>query len=470
MSIPDRVGAPLMTRLLSGWDSCDGPLHRCLANAVRRVIVSGALPQGAILPSQRALAQALAVSRTTVAVAYDELCTEGWLATRQGGTTWVRQPIPARQIAWQGDRLGSYAADRNPLDLTSGALAASPVLQRVLSGPWIDDLRSLLEIDGFLPAGLEMLRKAVTDYFDDVDLATPSAQLMITDGAHHGLTLVSECLVSAGDTVLVENPTYRGALDVFTRLGAQVVGIRTDHEGIDPSDLATAIHRHRPRLLYVMPAAHNATGVTWTQDRRREVASIATRASLLVVEDASTADLQLGRPAGPMSLLLSDERSVLIGSVTKLFWAGLRVGWLRGPERIVDAVLRARMTTNIAGSLPSQVLAARCLEHRHEARAIRRAELRQAQAETVDLLAHHLPAWRPHPADGSSLWVDTGEDATNLSARLRRRGVILNPGPTFSPSEEFASYVRLPLGHRARLAMALPLIAQAVSTPEAGHS
>ncbi|MCC6494674.1 MAG: PLP-dependent aminotransferase family protein [Propionibacteriaceae bacterium] len=470
MPIPDRVGAPLMTRLLSGWDGCDGPLHRCLVDAVRRVIVSGALPQGAILPSQRALAQALAVSRTTVAVAYDELCTEGWLATRQGGTTWVRQPIPARQMAWRGDRLGSYAADQNPLDLTSGALLASPILQRVLSDPWVDDLRSLLALDGFLPAGLEALRKAVTDSFDDVGLATPSAQLVITDGAHQGLTLVSECLVSAGDTVLVENPTYRGALDVFSRLGAHVVGIRTDNDGIDPSDLTTAIHRHRPRLLYVMPTAHNATGVTWTQDRRRDVASIATRASLLVIEDASTADLQLGQSAGPMGLLLPDEQSVLIGSATKLFWAGLRVGWLRGPEQIVDAVLRARMTTNLAGSLPSQVLAARCLEHRHEARSIRRVELRQAQAETVDLLAHYLPQWRPHPADGSSLWVDTGEDATNLSARLRRRGVILNPGPTFSPSEEFASYVRLPLGHRARLAMALPLIAQAVSTPEAGHS
>lgn len=463
MPNPDRVGAPLMTRLLTGWDNGAGPLHSNLADAVRRVISSGALPQRAILPSQRALAQALAVSRTTVAVAYEELCSEGWLATRHGGTTWVRQPIPARQMTWQGDRLGSYAAEATPLDLTSAALPASPVLERVLRGPWLDDLEGLLALDGFEPTGWTGLRNVVTEYFSGLGLPTPQDRLVITDGAHHGLTLVAECLVSAGDAVLVENPTYRGALDVFGRLGANVVGIRTDYDGMDPSDLAAAIHRHRPRLLYVLPTAHNATGVTWTEDRRREVAGLTTRAGLLVVEDASTADLQLGEPVDPLSLLLPDGLSVLVGSVTKLFWAGLRVGWLRGPERVVDAVKRARMTTNLAGSLPSQVLAARCFEHLAEARKVRRAELQQAQYEAVGLLAQHLPAWRPHLADGSSLWVDTGVDATNLSARLRRRGIIVNPGPTFSPSEDFPSHVRLPLGHRARLSVALPLIASVMA-------
>lgn len=467
MAGTNRAGAQLMGRLLSGWDTGEAALHASLADGIRRVITSGALQQGTTLPSQRMLAQALAVSRTTVAAAYNNLRDEGWLGAQHGGTTWVRQPNPARHASWQGDRLTSYSTQGGPLDLTSGTLPASRVLHRILSEPWTRAMTDLLASDGFLTSGWADLRERVADYFKDLDLPTEPDNLIITNGAHHSLTLVADGLLGAGDTVLVEDPTYRGAFDVFGRLGARTVGVRTDNEGIDPQHLEDMIRRHHPRLLYALPAAHNATGITWMDARRKAVAGLVERAGLVVVEDTSTIDLQLGPTIGPLGRLLPDELSITLGSVTKLFWAGLRVGWVRGTSARVGAVRRTRVAQDLAGSLPSQVIAARCLDHVAEARVLRRGELAHAQAEAVNLLAKHLPTWSCQLADGSSLWVDTGMDTTRLSAQLRRHGILLNAGPTFSPSEGFATYLRIPLGHRLALFEAVPMIAEIIGTERA---
>ena len=459
-----RVGAPALARLLSGWDEADAPLHTCLTDAIRRVITAGGLPEGAILPSQRLLAQALAVSRTTVATAYNDLQEEGWLGARQGGATWVRQPNPVRHASWQGDRLTSYAKIRGPIDLASGSLLASRLLPRILAGPWLRDLTAMLDTDGYAPAGWSVLRERVAGYFGTLGLPTSPDQLIITNGAHHSLSLAAETILGAGDVVLVEDPTYRGAFDVLGRLGARVVEVRTDEEGIDPQHLKAQIRRHRPRLLYIIPAAHNATGITWTDERRAAVAQVAAEADLLVLDDASTIDLQIdlprGQPVGPLGIELPDHLSVTIGSATKLFWAGLRVGWVRGPRQLIDALLRTRLALDLTGSLPSQVIAAECLDNIVEARILRRAELMQYRAEAVALLAEYLPQWSYRLADGSSLWVDTGMDATSLCARLRRRGILLNAGPTFSACGGFATHVRMPLGHRGALLAAVPEIAE----------
>ncbi len=471
MADSNRVGAPSLARLLSGWDDTEAPLHTGLTDALRRVIASGGLSEGAILPSQRLLAQTLAVSRTTVATAYNNLQEEGWLGARHGGVTWVRLPNPVRHSGWQGDRLTSYAEHRGPYDLASGSLLATHLLPRILHGPWLNDVIEMLDTDGYAPLGWSALRVGVAKYFDGLGLPTQPDQLLITNGAHNALSLAAEAILGAGDVVLVEDPTYRGSFDVFGRLGARVVGVRTDHLGIDPAHLREQIHRHRPRLLYVMPAAHNATGITWTDERRTAVAEIATNAELTVLDDASTSDLQIDLPrgdlVGPLGVLLPDHLSVTIGSTTKLYWAGLRVGWVRGPAHLIEAVLRTRLTLDITGSLPSQVLAARCLENVAEARLVRRAELKQSRADAIALLTDHLPTRTCRLADGSTLWVDTGIEATSLCARLRRRGILLNAGPTFSISEGFTTHVRMPLGHRDALFAAIPLMAEVLHDTEA---
>lgn len=456
----ERVSTAQMSRLLATWELAEGTsLHEQLAAALRELVSAGALRPGTILPSQRELCRILAVSRTTVAVAYDTLRDEGWLESRQGGVTWVRSVSARNNPAWLGDRLTSYAEGDSALDLTSGAMPASPVMARVLRGNWVWELRRLLAVDRFIPAGWSVLRERVAAEYTAQGLATDADSVLVTNGAHHALTLVAECLVGMGDVVLVEDPTYRGALDVFGRAGARVIGVPTDVHGIDPFELERLVRQHRPRLLYVLPTAHNVTGVTWSAERRAEVARILTDARLTTVDDASTADLHAGEFPGWLGALLPRELSVTLGSLTKLFWSGLRVGWCRGPAALLAAMLRDRLTSDLAGSLPSQVLVAECLRVAGEARQLRSQDLAAVRAGALELLATHLPHWRPWPAPGGGcLWVDTGEDATALAATLRRDGILLNAGPTFSPTDGFETFLRLPLGRPAALAAAIPRI------------
>lgn len=456
-----RITPTQLARQLSGWDIGTGPLHSLLSDAIRAVIVAGGLPQGAQLPSHRELARVLALSRTTVGAAYDTLKDEGWLSTRHGSGTHVRMASVRDAQDWHGDRLHSYAVPDSPLDLSSGALPASPVVGRVLRGSWVAELRESLPIDRFVPRGLEPTREAVAAAFTEQGFSTTSDQVLLTNGSHHALSLVAEVLVRPGDVVLVEDPTYRGALDVFARREAEIVGIGCDAEGIDPLVLESAIRRRAGRFLYVLPTAHNVTGTTWSAERRATVADMVARHGVITIEDASTADLHSGPDhPGHLGSLLPPELSLNLGSLTKLFWAGVRVGWLRAPAAILDAATERRVTRDLAGSVPSQVLAGALLPHAQEARTLRRTELAHVRSLASRLIFEHLPGWTHRtPSGGACLWVDTRTDTVALAARLARHRIAVIPGSHFSPADRWPRHLRLPLGRPATLELAIPAIA-----------
>lgn len=457
---PMRVGSSRMARHLTGWDAGDGPLHAQLAAAIRGQVETGMLPQGAILPSQRELARVLAVSRTTASTAYEALRSEGWLASRHGAGTWVRTNRRRTGPDWHGDRLGSYATPELPLDLSSGALAASPLMSKVLRSSWTTELRRHLVLDRFVPWGLGYVREAVAQYYTETAVPTNDQQILLTNGSHHALALVAECLLEPGDVVLVEDPTYRGALDIFARRGAQVLGIPVDAEGIDPGILDRAIRKHKARFLYVLPTAHCVTGTSWSHNRRQRVADIISATGTLVIDDGSTADLHAGEHPGYIASLLPAQQSITLGSLTKLFWAGIRVGWIRGPRQLLQAALEVRLTSDLSGSLPSQVLTAACLPLAEQARELRRHELDHARETTSELLVTHLPGWTTEPGRGGAcVWVDTHRDTAALASRLRREQIVVIPGTQFSPSDNWRTHIRLPLGRLSDLEDAIARIA-----------
>lgn len=454
-----RIAPTSLARQLADWDVANGCLHVQLSDAIRSLLVDGGLPPGAILPSRRELARVLAVSRTTVGTAYDTLREEGWLSTRHGAGTRVRMSTRRQAPDWHGDRLRTYVTLDSPLDLTSGALGASPILRRVLREDWTAELREALLLDRFVPRGLMSTRQAVADRYTLDGHSTTADQVVITNGSHHGLSVVADVLIQPGDVVLVEDPTYRGALDVFGRRGAEVVGVPCDAEGPDPLALEHAIRRRGARLLYALPTAHNVTGVTWSPARRRHVAAIVADTGIHVLDDRSTADLAGEDPPEPLGAHLPDDLSVSVGSLTKLFWSGIRVGWIRAGTRLIEAAVDRRLTTDLAGSIPSQVLSNALIPLTAEARALRHTELSRTRTLATATLATHLPEWTiaGFPA-GACLWVDAHCDTVSLAARLARQHVAIVPGPNFSAANNWGTYVRFPLGRPDTLAKALPLI------------
>lgn len=463
-----RVDVARLARLLSGWSDEPGPLPERLATAVRRLITAGELADGVVLPAQRGLALGLGVARSTVTEAYELLAGQGWVESRQGSGSRVRlrggvgAAPPGPTSASTDGRLSTFTHADVPHDLSSGAL---PGLSRVGTAfAALDPSVLAVELggDGYHPAGHPTLRAAVARRFCADGLRTSPDQILVTSGAQQAVWLVANALVSAGDTVAVEDPSYRGAIEAFTSRGARLVTVPVRPEGIDVKLLDRILARGRVRLLYCQPAAHNPTGLSWSDALRREVAETAGRHGVFVLEDSCSIDLVLD-DKGVRSRIAADlpsESVATVGTASKLFWGGLRVGWIRASAALVAQLTEVKKAIDLSGAIVDQLVVAALLDDADSARLERRDRLTRSLAELTGLLGDLAPAWTwDDPAGGAGLWVNTGTDALALSARARRRGVSVVAGPAFSAVDGFPRHLRLPLGRPlVQLEAALPLL------------
>ena len=187
--------------------------------------------------------------------------------------------------------------------------------------------------------GEPALRGALAGRMTARGLATEADDVLVTTGSQQGLSLVAQALIEPGDTVLVESPCYLAALQVFAFAGARIVPVACDDDGIDPAALEELVVRERPKFLYTVPTFQNPTGRTLSADRRREVARIAARRGLWIVEDDPYGELRFAGERLPWiaSLPEAADRTVLLGSFSKVMAPGLRLGWLRAPRQLAAA-------------------------------------------------------------------------------------------------------------------------------------
>jgi DNA-binding transcriptional MocR family regulator len=453
-----RIEVATLTRLLGEWARPDAALPCALADSISELLTVGVLADRAVLPSQRALATALGVSRGTVTEAYDILRGNEQLLTRRGAGSQLRRPRPLTGTSSPSDgRLASFTArGSSAVDLSSGAL---PGLSLVHDAIGRLDLGAELGTDGYHPAGLPRLREAIAAQHTADGLPSDPAQILVTNGSQQAVWLLAHTVVDPGDEVVVEEPTYRGALEAFRSGGATLLAVPVRDDGLDLDLLDRHLTRHRPRLVYCQPTAHNPTGTTLSTAARRELADLLGRHGVLTVEDTSSADLVLdgkGRRTA-LATLLPRESTLSVGTTSKLLWGGLRVGWLRGDPALIGRLAEAKKAIDLGAAVIDQLLAADLLTRTAEARERRRTMLLDHLHRTEDILRHRRPGWRwPAPAGGTSLWVDTGEDTLAMAERARRHGVLLAAGPAFSAFNGFGHHLKLPFWHPAeRLVEAL---------------
>lgn len=451
--------APLMCRpdelsnLLGRWATGSATLVDDLVEALVGLIDAGILPAGIGLPPQRRLADALGVSRGVVTSAYAALQGRGYLASVQGSGSRVTSSRGLVQ-AWLGGRLFSFtSAPGDMIDLSTGALPASRVAGEVVSAGLGKPVQPYLHTDGYFPGGLPILRQAIADRLTADGVRTTAAEILVTAGAQQATWLVVTSLVAAGDLVLVEEPTYRGALEVIRSQGARVQGVEMTSGGIDASQVAAALRR-RPTVLYCQPGIHNPTGRSSSAGARRELASAVNRGGLVTVEDRCSADLTLtGPPVAPgMAGMIDPHLLVTIGTLSKLFWGGLRVGWVRATPGRITALAEVLTSVHLGCSVVDQLMAVEMLRRTEDARVERRAMLGDALRSTEFELATALPEWTWEPVrGGSGLWVDTHADAVELTERAKRAGVKLVAGPSFSAYGGQRSMLRLPVWHEPQV-------------------
>jgi DNA-binding transcriptional MocR family regulator len=443
--------------LIGDWSAGPGPLYSRLSRAMHAAIEGGELGAGTRLPPERPLAEALGVSRTTVVLAYGKLRKQGLLESRQGSGTWVPRGAALARPASSDERSRSFlvdslarAASDAPFDTIAFMGACLPGSGLALEDEWGAAQADVAELacgTGYSPQGWLPLRRAIAADFETRGVPTTPDEILVTNGAQQAIDLAGRLLVGRGEAVVLEDPTYLGAIDAFTLAGARLLPVPVGPAGPDIAVLRRAVQHARPALVYLVPSFHNPTGSLMPELARREVAALAESAGIAVVEDESLVELTFGaEPPPPIASFAPHATVLTVGSLSKLFWGGLRVGWVRAPRPLVTRLTRFKVAADLSGSLLSQALATRLLARRDEVARKRRRETRRRFLALTELLRERLPDWSwTEPAGGLTLWVRLPTPSAEELARIApRHGVSVVPGPVHSPSHAFANRLRLP--------------------------
>lgn len=435
--------------VLGNWSRGKGPLYQRLAGSLRDAIRRGDVSGPGRLPSERQLARSLHVSRTTVIAAYGVLRDEGLLESTRGSGTRVIVPAGWMGIAGTGTGLPSLKflaeSPSGVVDCAGSVIPDFGGLKDELLGVTAADLKALARDFSYEPMGLRGLRAAIAESYTRSGLDTSTEEILVTTGAQQAIQILFVLFGQDQGVILVEDPTYVGALDVARSIGARVVGVPTDDEGVQVPALHQALARSRASLAYLMPGCQNPTGAVMSSARRREVTTALSEAGVSVIDDRTLADLVLdGASTSPLAAF-GDGTIITVGSLSKVFWPGLRVGWIRAPAPLIGRLARLKLVADLGSAHVSQLVATRVMPRIHEIGAVRREQLKLRLDLLAQLLDEKIPTWSfSRPRGGSFLWVRLPHGDAELFAGVALRyGVRILPGTRMSPSDAFGDRLRI---------------------------
>lgn len=442
-----EVSAEGLAARLGRWTQGEGTLAARLSAGVAALISGGELRAGDRLPAERAFAAASAVSRGTVVAAYADLAERGLVDRRQGSGTRVAgvatPTIASVQRPGRGEAL--FSASPNAIDLLRTVPQLSDLaIQLIREHQPRLELALLPETD---PAGLPALRELIAEMYCAEGTPTTREQILVTHGAQQAISLVINALVGPGDVVLAEEVTWPGVTDSVGLRGGVVHGIPMGRDGLDVDALEVAIARLRPVAIALNPHHQNPTGTRLPAAARHRVAELAAQYGVPVIEDRVVAGISFDGVVPPtLAAERADAPIIVVESVSKWAWAGLRIGWLRADPVLVRRLRAARQLADQSTSVPGQLLAldllARAVDLRTATSRIHGERLRLARS----LLAEHVPDWRwAEPRGGLSLWAALPVGSASAFARIAAvHGVSIAGSAAFAASVLPDDHIRIP--------------------------
>jgi GntR family transcriptional regulator/MocR family aminotransferase len=426
--------------------SSKAPLHRQIYGALREVILEGRVRAGMRLPSTRALAAELGVSRTTVVIAFDQLMSEGYITGRGGSGTFVadsipddllrvrarsrstaRQPHSARTISRRGSLLAS--AQSSFLNDEGGARAFKLGLPAIDAFPF--DVWSKLssrvwrrpppDLAGYgNAAGYNPLREAIANYLSTSrGVRCETEQVIIVSGSQQGLDLAARVLLDPGDSAWIEDPGYRGAHGALLGSGARLAPVPVDDQGLDVA--AGEALCSGAKLAYVTPSHQYPLGVTMSLGRRLALLAWASRSGSWILEDDYDSEYRYsGRPLTALQGLDTEGRVIYVGTFSKVLLPALRLGYLVVPTDLIDAFIAAHSHSAYNSPPIEQAILAGFISDGHFARHVRRMRalyqerqailIEAAERELYGLLevntaeaGMHLIGWLPNNVSDQSI-------------------------------------------------------------------
>ena len=421
------------------------PRYEALAEALARDIAEGVLTPGDRLPTQRDLADRLGVSLGTVTRAYTLAERRGLIRGETGRGTFVGPPGPG---------LVDAAGEVPGLDVTWPLYDLDADLSRTLS-----DLASDPASQGLLRyqpnAGCDDHRAAGAEWAARFGVEVPAGRVLVCSGTQHILNLTMAYFTRPGDAVFCEALTYPGFRAIARLLERRVVGISMDRYGLVPDAFEAACRARRAKLLYTVPAIHNPTTATLSEKRRREIAAIAERYGVMIVEDA--VHHLLADNAPPPIATFAPDHTCFVAGMSKVVAGGLRTAFLVAPEVHIPALGEAIWATAwMSAPLCAEVASRWVRDGTADATVKRKKTEAEARLELVrDKLRNHRLSYQ---RGGYHVWLTLPEEhrASEVASEARRRGCAVTPADAFAAGPEAPpNSIRISLsGPRTRVALA----------------
>jgi DNA-binding transcriptional MocR family regulator len=441
----------------------DEPLYLQIKHQIRDLILTGDLPIGTRLPPERKLAESLTVNRTTVSTAYQELAADGLIEGQVGrGTIVSSRPIagaywaegvPSQPLPWGEFFVASQgAADSLVRDLV--ALCAREDVISLAGGvpdPHLYPVerfaqatdrvltrqgRNLLQYcptEGHLP-----FRETLAELAAERGIATSPDNIMVLSGSQQGLDLVTRILLEPGDLVIVEVPSYLGALSLFREAGARLLGVPVDEGGMRTDILERLLARYRPQLIYTLPTFQNPSGQVMSAERRQALLSLAQHYQVPVLEDDPYGEAYFSEPPpAPVKSLDRHGHVIYLSTFSKILFPGIRIGWLVAPRPVVDRLALVKQHADLHSNTLAQWALGEFIGRgwlEEHLSTLRQAYPRKCQV-MLEALRDHVPqglGWN-EPAGGFNLWCHLagGLRSTDLLIEAGKRQVAFVVGEAF---------------------------------------
>jgi len=418
------------------------PLYQQICQGLREAILSGELAEGTRLPTERAFARELGVNRTTVMNAYNELASEGLIEGHVGRGTVVRrsysvdseEPFASDVPSWlfglaEGEdallgpdarvlsEIASMGERKEIISLAAGTPALdmlpTTLLNMVFADGLFDARQSAL---GYCPVeGLQSLRREIAARMRQRGVAIDLQHVLILSGSTQGIGLISRFLLRPGDEVVVEVPSYLGAINTFRALGARAIGVPMDNEGMRVDLLESILARRQPRFIYTSPTFHNPTGVVMSYERRKRLLALARRYQIPILEDDAYGEIFFdGKETQPLKAMDKHEQVLYLSTYSKVLAPGLRVAWLVAPSTMIERLSLHKqvfdLNTNALGQWAVSEILRRGLMDAHV------QMLRQHYQQKRDCMLQAIATYWPtdvrvnHPNGGFHLWCRLPKD------------------------------------------------------------
>ncbi len=449
------------------------PLYRQIVEQIQAQITSGEIPEGFQLPSERQLADALGVNRTTVLNAYKELKADGLMASHVGrGTVAVKcinheapcAPV-LREPIWEhlysdytknhsGFNINKYLEFANRKDTISFAAGIAS-----FESPPISAFEGIEEILLANPkellvspvAGFSSLRKVMSSYMQRRSCFCQPSEIMIISGAQQGIDLISRAFINPGDIVLIEEPSFFPAIQSFRVMGANIMTIPMEEDGMDVIILEQLLARYQPKLIYTMPTYHNPCGITMSVSKRVRLLELANKYAVPVLEDDPYSELNYGNQViSPLKSMDKSGYVIYLSTFSKTIYPGLRLGWICANKKLICQLSNIRQLMDLHSSCISQQIVERFIVSGEMDKYLK--VICSNYQERRDLMTDALSKYAPpgliwnSPAGGYYLWVKLpdGLSADALATLAAEKGVAVLPGgPTCLTNSKGDNYIRL---------------------------